>query len=114
VSRRALAFEITLFLLLFFAPIVLHRFEIGLAVLVTGILALRLVRFRVPGDVQVAILALTIDLVAESTLVGFGMYRYPEAHWLPLPLWLAPFWGALGLGLRRFFVVALGASPGKS
>ena len=108
VSRRRLVAEMGLFASLFLAPVLLHTHELLLTAVVTGYLALRLALFREPGDLCVVMLVVVIDVLVEGALVSGSFYRYPRAEWMALPLWLAPLWGGLGLGLRRFFRVAQG------
>ena len=52
-----------------------------------------------------------VDTVVEGTLVALGWFRYVEAAYAPLPLWLAPLWAGLGLSLRRIIRAALGGVP---
>lgn len=108
VSRRRLVMEVGLFVSLFLAPVLLHTHELILTAVVTGYLGIRLALFREPGDLVVAAFAIGVDLLVEGVLVSGSFYRYPGAEWTTLPLWLAPLWGGLGIGLRRFFRVALG------
>ncbi len=108
VSRRRLVGEIALFASLFLAPVLLHTHELVLTAVVTVYLGFRLALFREPGDLGVAAFAVGVDLLVEGALVSRSLYTYPNAGWTALPLWLAPLWGGLGLGLRRFFRVAMG------
>ena len=106
VSRSSLAVEVALFLALFLSPPFLHSHEITLTVAASSYLALRLVFFRRRGDLAVVIGVICLNLAVELALVSANLYAYSTAQWLPVPLWLAPLWGGLGLGLRRFFSAA--------
>ncbi len=100
--RRAL--EAVPVLALFLAPPLLHARELVLLALASGYLVLRLAAWRAPGDLAVAAVAMAGDLGIEAALVALGFYRYAHAAWGPLPLWLAPLWGGLALGLRRLLL----------
>ncbi len=110
VSRRRLALEAGLFGCGFLAPVVLHEHEWSLFLMTSAYLAGRLRWGRERGDWEVVVFVMIFDLVAEGALVAASMYHYPNAHYLPLPLWLAPLWGGLAFGLRRFFCAL---TPGR-
>ena len=99
--RWTLAVEMVTLAALFAAPIGLHRYELGFALAMTGLLVGRLARWWAPGDLAVAAVAIALDLAVESCLVAAALYHYANTSWLPLPLWLAPLWGCIGLSLRR-------------
>jgi hypothetical protein len=96
------AAEALFVLALFGAPPLLHAHEARLAALASAVLVARLLVERAPGDVAVAFAVAGADVALEGGLVAAGLFRYREAA-APLPLWLAPLWGAIGLGLRRLF-----------
>lgn len=102
-TRKVLMLEVLLLGALFLLPPLLHSRELLLLVVATAYLLARLLLFRWPGDLLVAAFAMALDLIIEGTLVSFSLYSYANAQWLPLPLWLAPLWAGLGLGLRRIF-----------
>ena len=106
VSRVTLLLEVLLLLALFICPVLLHRHELLLTAVAAACLVARLLLFRAPGDLKVAILAMVADLAVESSLLASSLFAYSNARWLPVPLWLAPLWGAVGLGLRRLFLFA--------
>ncbi|HEY3445938.1 MAG TPA: hypothetical protein VGK67_06205 [Myxococcales bacterium] len=104
-----LGLELAAFAALLLAPSAMPEQELAMTALATGWVALRLVAFRAPGDVPLALGAAAANLAIEWPLVALvGLYRYPSAHFLAVPLWLFPFWAGLGLGLRRFFSAAAG------
>jgi hypothetical protein len=103
VSRWRLASEAGLFTSCFLAPVVLHDHEWALFLLTAAYLAARLRWGRDKGDWQVVAFVVLVDIAVEGTLVAASLYHYPDAHHLPLPLWLAPLWGGLAFSLRRFF-----------
>ena len=107
VSRASLAMEAVLFLALFLSPSLLHMYELPLALGFAACAAVRLVFFRVPGDLTAVGFAMFVDLAFEGTAVAVGVYHYPNAAWMGLPVWLAPFWAGLGLSIRRFYRAAM-------
>jgi hypothetical protein len=113
VSLSILCLEGLLFAALFLAPPLLYRHEGILAAIALAYLALRLLFFRAPGDPVVAATAMAVDFALESALVAASLYHYPCARWMHLPLWLAPLWGGLALGLRRLFLAASSGFRGK-
>jgi len=102
-TQKTLMLEVMLLGALFLLPPLLHCRELLLLLVATAYLLARLLLIRWPGDLLVAAFAIALDLIIEGTLVSFSLYSYANAQWLPLPLWLAPLWGCLGLGLRRIF-----------
>ncbi len=115
-SRRRVVLEALGCLLLFLTPPLLCTHELLLAGLCLGWLALRLLLLRRRGDLAFALLAVVADLAIEGALARAGLFRYRHAAWAPLPLWLAPFWGGMALGLRwlALLLSAPHASPGAS
>lgn len=107
VSSTALAVEVVLFLGLFLSPSLLHAYELPLAFGFAVYAAVRLVFFRTPGDVTAVGFAMVVDLAFEGTAVAVGVYHYPNAAWMGVPVWLAPFWAGLGLSIRRFYRAAM-------
>jgi hypothetical protein len=105
-APRAVALEALLFVALFLAPPLLHPHERLLTALAIAYLAARLVWFRAPGDVAVALAVAAADAALERALIGGGLFRYAHASLGPLPLWLVPLWAGLGLGLRRLALAA--------
>lgn len=101
VTRTGAAVESGLLAAWFLAPPLLHRHELGLAATAFGALALRLALARAPGDAAFAAGVAALDLVAERSMVGAGLYRYTNAAHGALPLWLAPLWAGMGLSIRR-------------
>jgi hypothetical protein len=102
-SGRAVALEALLAVALFLAPPLAHAHELFLAAAATAFVAVRLVGFRAPGDVAVALGLAGADLIIEGTLVAAGLYHYENAAFGPLPLWLPALWAGLALSLRRLF-----------
>jgi hypothetical protein len=105
VSGRRLAVEVGLFIAGFLAPVALHTTEWGLLAASLAYVAVRLLWGRERGDVAFALFVVAVDLTVEGVLVGASLYRYPNAHMFPLPLWLGPLWAGLAFSLRRFFRV---------
>jgi len=103
-SRRGLLIECLGAVVLYLSPALLHSHELLLTALLGLALALRLLRYRAPGDLQLALLAAGIDLAAEASLAAAGLFTYPDSSLGPLPLWLPLFWACLGLSLRRLFL----------
>ena len=106
-SRKAVAVEVGLLVGLFLAPVLLRHYELWFALAASAFVAVRLGWFRARGDVQVAMAVMVANLAIESILVGASLYRYADAQWLALPLWLGPLWAGLGLSLRRLFYTGL-------
>jgi hypothetical protein len=106
VSATSVVVEVILFAVLFLLPPILHRHELLLAMIAAGYVLVRLALFRARGDVTVAAVLAASDLVIELCLAAASFYRYANAALLPVPLWLAPLWAGLALGLRRFFLFA--------
>jgi hypothetical protein len=96
---------------LFGLPPLLHTHEILLTAVATATLFGRLAVHRRPGDLGVVVAVIAADLVVEGALVATGFFRYANAAYAPLPLWLAPLWGGLGLSLRRLFRFATATAP---
>ncbi len=113
-SAAALGIEATLLLLWFLAPVILHPHEVLFTLLTLGYLSLRLFLWRAPGDIAIVLIAVGLDLVIELSLIAAGLFHYSNARWLPVPLWLAPLWGGMALGLRRVFFVALSPTERRS
>jgi len=106
-SVRTLFIEGGLFAALYLAPPLLHSHEVGLTVVASAYLLVRLIFCRAKGDLAVAVFVLSADYVLEFALAAASLFEYSNAQCMPLPLWLAPLWGGLGIGLRRFFVATL-------
>jgi hypothetical protein len=102
--------EAILFAVLFLLPPLLHHREPLLAMLATGYVVVRLVFFRARGDAMVAAVVVAADVTVELCLVRASFYRYANAAFLPVPLWLLPLWAGLALSLRRFFLFATKAA----
>jgi Protein of unknown function (DUF2878) len=102
VTSTRLAAEAGLFAAGFLAPVALHAHEWSLVAVCVAYLAGRWLWFREEGDWQVMLFVVAVDLVVEGGLVAADFYRYPNAHYAPLPLWLAPLWAGLAFSLRRF------------
>lgn len=98
---QGLALEAALLLVLAAAPPLMQAQELLLAAGCLGYLMVRMALARWPGDLLVVAVFITLDLLVEWILVSQGLYSYSVAQYLPLPLWLAPLWGGIGLGLRR-------------
>jgi hypothetical protein len=99
----AVAADAGVFVAVLIAHLLVFRQEALLAaVLATG-LGVRLVFFRRQGDVAIAAAVIGLDLAFELALSAAGTFRYSVASVGPLPLWLCPMWGALGLSMRTFF-----------
>ena len=103
VSRRRLAIEAGLFAAGFLAPVALHHHEWALLSVAVAYLVGRWLWFREDGDLEVVLFVVAADIAVEGALVAASFYRYPGAHYAPLPLWLAPLWAGLAFSLRRFF-----------
>lgn len=112
-STSTLMVEGGLFAALYLAPPLLHNHEVVLTIVASAYLLVRLGFFREKGDIAVAVFAMAADFVLEFALAAAAPFDYSNAQWMPLPLWLAPLWGGLGLGLRRFFVATLRLYPGR-
>ncbi|MFH1809706.1 MAG: DUF2878 family protein [Pseudomonadota bacterium] len=102
-QRPSLGLEIPAALGLVMAPVLLWRHELGLLGLAATVCTLRLSWRSARGDWQVALGAAALDALVEGSLVGFGLYRYSEAAYAPLPLWLPLLWACLGPSVRRMF-----------
>ncbi|MBI2061038.1 MAG: DUF2878 family protein [Nitrospirae bacterium] len=113
-TGREVGLETTILLTLFAAPAILHAREVALAVVVAAYLAARLVFCRRLGDLMVAAGFMVGDAAIELGLVHLSLFRYTYAAFTPLPLWLAPLWGGLGLSLRRLFAFAAGSGRAGS
>ncbi len=94
-------------LAIFFSPVLLHTHEHALAALLGVWVILRLATRRLPGDLLVVVVVVLVDHGIELALAALGLFTYTHASLGPLPLWLAPFWAGMGLGLRRLFLVAI-------
>ena len=98
------AWDVGVALVLFAAPIFLHTHEVWFAWITWGYLLARLALVRSRASVVVALAAAMLDGVVELLLIqGLHLYTYANASLLELPLWLAPLWGGIGLGLWRGF-----------
>ena len=104
-TRTIVVAEVALFVTLFLWPPLLHNHEITLTIVASSYLLFRLLVFRHRGDLTVVVAVVCLNLALELTLIAANLYDYTTAQWLPVPLWLAPLWGGLGLGLRRLFSV---------
>lgn len=102
-STKRLLFEIVAFLLVLLAHYLWYRTEILYMGIMLGYLLIRYFFFYERGDIRAVIFIAGLDLVCELLLIRFGIFSYSFAQWLPVPLWLAPMWGGLGLGVRRFY-----------
>ena len=101
ISVATVITEATILGLLFASPPIFYQFELLFAVLILCYLVLRLALFAAPRDVWVALTVVGLDLVIEGVLLVLGVFHYANADFAPVPLWLAPLWGAAALGLRR-------------
>ena len=101
-----LPLEIGAFVAILLAHLLVFRFELLLTALTTTLLAVRLLRFRQPGDGVVVLVVVLTDLACELALSSAGVFTYSHARFATLPLWLIPMWGGIGLSIRRFFRVA--------
>ena len=106
VTTVALPLESLAFAVIVFSPALAFRHELSFAILLAAYVVLRLRYIRARGDVLIAVLAASANFALELALIAAGLYRYPVAAWLPVPLWLAPFWAGIGLSLRRAFAFA--------
>lgn len=107
-TRAAAALEGVTVLALFLSPTLLHPHETVLAAALWACLFARLVLVRARGDAWVVVVAMVVDAGLELSLAALGLFTYTHASAGPLPLWLAPFWGCMGLSLRRLFAWVLG------
>ena len=103
VTVSRLAIEILAFLTLLAAHYVWFSSELVYAAITGSYLAGRLLLRREPGDFATVAFVALLDLGVELTLIRLGRFSYAHSHWLPVPLWLSPMWGGLGLSVRRFF-----------
>jgi hypothetical protein len=55
---------------------------------------------------RVAASVAAIDACVELGMASSHLFAYSHASLGPLPLWLIPFWGGLGLSMRGFFSAA--------
>lgn len=110
-KNGTVAIEAVVLVLLFFSPPLLCGREVAFAAVLLAYVSVRLLAHRQPGDVWVAGLVSVIDAGCELALVASGGYSYRVAGWFPLPLWLAPLWAGIGLGLRRVYAFALHPMP---
>lgn len=108
-TRSAALLEGVAVLALFVSPALLHPHEIVLAGALWACLLARMVLVRAPGDAWVVVVAMVVDTALELCLASLGLFEYAHASAGPLPLWLAPFWGCMGLSLRRLFASVLPA-----
>jgi hypothetical protein len=99
-ASRHLLMEGALLIVLFLAPPLWSRHELGLTLGTTLFLTARLGFFRVPGDVGVALAVGAADAVFEGGLLACGLFRYRNCI-LPEPLWLFPLWASMALSMRR-------------
>jgi len=104
-SLAGVALEGTIVATLFLLAALLHRWELLLLGLTAVFLVARLVFFRQEGDVWIMLFVMALDYGLESILAAVPLFRYQHADTLILPLWLLPFWGTLGLSLRRLFQI---------
>ena len=100
-SRRGLVTEVGVAAVLFVCPPLFHTFELGFAAALSAYLGTRLILHRARGDLLVVAFVTLADLGIESALLAADMFHYTTADFLPLPLWLAPFWASFALTLRR-------------
>ena len=113
VGPRALAVETGLAAGWFLLPPLLHRHELPLAALALVAIAARLLAFGRRGDLAVVAFVVLVDTAVEGTLVALGWFRYTNAAYAPLPLWLAPLWAGLGMSLRRILRALDGAGGAR-
>jgi hypothetical protein len=104
-TLRAYLIEGAGMVVLFLGVAAAYRHETALALVLLAWLGVRLVRFRARGDLVLAVFTAGLDYALESGLAAAGLYEYRVAAWTVLPLWLAPFWACMGLGLRRLYVL---------
>lgn len=102
-SLRGLVLEGAIVVAFFLLAAELYRWELLLFGLAAAFLAVRMVWFRRRGDGWIMLFVMALDYGVESILVAMGLFFYQQASYLNLPVWLLPFWGTLGLSLRRLF-----------
>lgn len=112
-SLGGLALEGSIVVAFFGLAAALYRWELLLFGLAAAFLTVRMIAFRKRGDVWIMLFAMGLDYGVESILAAIPLFYYQKASYLNLPIWLIPFWGTLGLSLRRLFQITRApASPG--
>lgn len=79
----------------------------GLAVLLVA----RILLVWEPGDGTLLAAGLLVLPAAEALLVRLGLYRYSDAAFAGLPLWLPPWWAYALLFARRLAGRSAGGPP---
>lgn len=104
-SLRGLALEAGIVVAFFGLAAALYRWELLLFGAAAAFLVVRLGWLRQRGDLWIMLFVMALDYGVESILAAVGLFHYQQASYLNLPIWLVPFWGTLGLSLRRLFQV---------
>lgn len=104
-SLGGLALEGAIVVVFFGLAAALYRWELAMFGLAAAFLAARMVWFRRRGDVCIMLFVMALDYAVESALAAIPLFHYQHAAYLNLPIWLIPFWGTLGVSLRRLFQI---------
>jgi hypothetical protein len=104
-SVRGLGLEAVIVVAFFGLAAALYPWELVLFGMAAAFLAVRMVWFRRRGDPWIMVFVMALDYGVESILAAIGLFTYQQASYLNLPIWLIPFWGTLGLSLRRLFQI---------
>ncbi len=95
--------EVIYLLIIFVIPMIfITQGEIAALILLCFLLY-RLIYDRASGDIWIVCSVILIDHTVELILINFLFYHYQHPAYFSLPIWLAPFWGAMGISLRRLF-----------
>ncbi|GEM_PF-4238125 len=105
-ARPNLGLDLWVFVALLVAHALFFRPELVLTLFSVAVLGLRLLFFRRPGDLVVAPILALLEAGVECVLAKTGHFAYSYASLGPLPLWHLPFWAALALSVRGFFLAA--------
>ncbi len=99
------ALEAGIVVVFFLLAAALYRWELLMFGVAAAFLAARMIWFRKTGDVWIMLFTMGLDYGVESILAAIPLFTYQQASYLNLPIWLIPFWGTLGLSLRRLFQI---------
>lgn len=111
-SKRTFITELLLSSAIFSVPFVFPFSPSIMPTLVLGVFLFWRLKFKVvKGDVTIACIAILVNHATELLLSPLDLYQYSHPAYWGFPLWLAPFWGCMGLSLRRLILFFLLIPP---
>ncbi len=100
-SSKHVIIEIVIMSLTFSVPSMFPSNELLAAIPLFVYILIRLINYRIRGDIVVFFTAIIVDYVVEGLLIANSFYTYQCAQYTPLPLWSPFLFGGIGISLRR-------------